>query len=165
MQVIDLGSVDPADAAILLVELAEDLRPSDIDEIAATTGEAPATALVSAVMLSSHAWIALDAVGNPLVAFGAAPADLDDPSEGIVWMLGSPRMDEPANALGILRRTPEYLGTLLDAYPTLSNYVDARNQKSILWLLSAGFEIDDVAFDHGLGGETFFHFSRRRDLV
>lgn len=162
MKIVGLAEVTNAQAAEWLVDLAEDLRPEDLDEIAAVTGEHPATALVSSVLVSSHAWVVLDG-DAPICAFGAAPSD--DPSVGTVWMLGSPRMDEPVNALAILRRTRPYLTELHETYPILSNYIDARNDRSLRWLEWCGFQVDEAVPDYGLEGRLFFLFSRQRDRV
>lgn len=158
MKIVSLSEVSNAQAAEWLVDLAEDLRSSDLDEIAAATGEDPAVALVSSVMVSSHAWVVLDGE-DPICVFGAAPGD---EGEGIVWMMGSPRMDEPRNALGILRRSREYLDELHRTYPRLHNHIDARNDRSMKWVEWCGFEVIDADLSYGIEGRLFFHFERVR---
>lgn len=157
MEVVSLSEVTNAQAAEWLVDLAEDLRQSDLDELAATSGEDPAVALVSSVMESTHAWVVV-ADGDPICAFGVAPID----EEGIVWMLGSPKMDLPRNRLAILRRSQAYLDILLAAYPRLFNHIDARNERSMEWLRWLGFEIVDADLSFGIEGRPFFLFERLR---
>lgn len=160
--VVDLSTASNADVAVWLVDLSEDLRPGDYDEIKALSEETPAVVLVSSVMLSTHAWVILDG-GTPIAAFGAAPSD--DPDRGIVWMLGSPRMDIPNNAIGILRRSVPYMDEMHATYPTLFNYIDARHEKSLRWLRWCGYELIEEVPDHGLEARLFFLFSRHRPHV
>lgn len=157
MEVVSLSEVTNAQAAEWLVDLAEDLRQSDLDELAATTGEDPAVALVTAVMESSHAWMVL-VDDEPICVFGAAPAD----DEGIVWLMGSPKMDLPRNRLAILRRSKGYLDILLAAYPRLFNHIDARNDRSLEWLQWLGFDIVDADLSYGIERRLFFLFERLR---
>lgn len=161
MKIVSLSEVSNEQAAEWLVDLSEDLRSTDLDEIKASTGEEPAVALVSSVLVSTHAWVILDR-GDPICAFGAAPGDQD--GDGVVWMLGSPRMDEPHNAIGILRLSQRYLQEMHGAYPRLFNYIDARNDRSMKWLEWCGFEVIDVDLSHGIEGRPFYHFSRQRHV-
>lgn len=163
MKIVGLAEVSNAQAAEWLVDLAEVLRPSDLTEIEATSGEDPAVSLVSSVMLSDHAWVILADDEEPIGVFGCAPSG--DPEEGIVWMMGSPRMDEPAHALAILRLSRPYLDKMHDAYPLLSNHIDARNERSMKWLQWCGFEVIEAAPGHGRNGELFFLFARHRPRV
>lgn len=162
MKIVSLSEVTNAQAAEWLVDLAEDLRSSDLDEISAGSGEEPATALISSVMVSSHAWVILDG-SDPICAFGCAPEDA--PGSAVIWMLGSPRMDEPRNAIPILRLSRTYLDEMHRAYPTLWNYIDARNDRSMKWLEWCGFEVLEAVPGHGREGRLFYHFSRHRPHV
>ena len=159
INVINLTDVSNADAAAWLVDLSEDLRPGDYDEIRALTEETPAVVLVSSVMLSTHAWVILDG-DVPIAAFGCAPSD--DPDRGIVWMLGSPRMDLPANAIGILRLSVPFMDEMHRTYATLFNYIDARHAKSLRWLKWCGYELVEEVAEHGLEARPFFLFARHR---
>ncbi len=159
IQVVSLAEVSNAQAAEWLVDLAEDLRQCDLDEISATTREDPAVALMSCAMVSDHGWVILDG-DDPIAAFGCAPTS--DPSAASVWMLGSPRMDEPRNALGILRQSEHYKSVMHRSYPTLFNYIDARNEKSMRWLKWCGYELLTLVPEYGLEGRPFYLFSRHR---
>lgn len=163
MKIVGLSEVTNAQAAEWLVDLADDLRPSDLAEIEATSGEDPAVSLVSSVMLSDHGWVILTDDGDPIGVFGCAPSD--DPEEGLVWMMGSPRMDEPAHALAILRLSRPYLERMHETYQTLSNHIDARNERSMKWLQWCGFEVLEAAPGYGRNGELFFLFARTRSRV
>ncbi len=162
IQVVDLGEVTNVQAAEWLVDLAGDLRQSDLDEIAAVTGDDPAVALVESVMVSSHAWAVLDGE-DPIAAFGCSPTGT--PGDAQVWMMGSPRMDLPANAAGILRLSRPYLDVMQAAYGRLWNHIDARNDRSMRWLEWCGFQVEEAVPDFGVEGRLFFLFSRQRHSV
>lgn len=162
MKIVSLSEVSNVQACEWLVDLAEDLRSSDLDEIAAATGDDPAVALVSSVMVSSHAWVILDE-GDPIAAFGCAPSG--EPEDAVVWMLGSPRMDIPRNAIAILRLSRPYLDEMQRAYARLWNYIDARNDRSMRWLEWCGFRVREAHPNHGVEGRLFYLFSRHRPRV
>ena len=162
IQVVPLGEVSNAQAAEWLVDLSEELRQSDLDEIKASTGEDPATAVVASVMVSDHAWMVLDDE-DPIAVFGCAPTD--DPSAALVWMVGSDRMDEPENALGILRLSRRYKDAMHRTYPVLYNWIDARNEKSLKWLDWCGYEILDADHEYGVERRLFYLFAKRKPHV
>lgn len=154
---VDLRDVPNAQAAEWMVDLAADLRPEDLAEIEATSDLSPAETLVTSLMLSDHAWVIL-VNEEPVCVFGAAPSGT--PSSGLVWMMGSPRMDTPAVALAVLRATRPYLDAMHVAYPHLWNMIDARHDKSMKWLEWCGFSVVDVHPAHGRQGRLFYTFSR-----
>lgn len=141
-----------------MVDLAQDLRPEDLAEIQATTGEDPAVTLVSSLMLSELAWVVLDDE-DPIAVFGAAP-DLNRPGDGLVWMMGTPRMDHPAAATFILRHTRPYLDEMHRRFPRLWNHIDARNDKSMRWLEWANFRVTEAHPAFGREGRLFYTFER-----
>ncbi|MFN3582779.1 hypothetical protein [Phenylobacterium sp.] len=157
IEYLDLREVDGGTLLGLLSHLAENLRPSDIDEIQATTGTGPMQALVESVAVSERAWI-IRVDGEPVCVFGAAPTEF--PGAGSVWMMGTSRMDERPVALSICRNFRPYLAELHKLWPILFNFIDARNQKSMDWLLWGGFQIIEALPNHGPEGRLFFTFSR-----
>lgn len=157
IKIIDLREATNVQQAGWMVDLAEGLRPSDLDEMQATTELEPATALVASLMLSDHAWVVLSD-GVPVAVFGCGPTD--EPGKGTVWMMGTPLMDEPATARGILRATLPHIMQMHTAYPCLWNNIDARNLKSIRWLEWAGFSPFDVVPEHGLERRLFISYAR-----
>jgi len=162
IQVMDLAEVPNKQAAEWLVGLAEDLRQTDLDEIAAHTGDDPAVALISSVMVSTHAWVILDG-DDPIAAFGCAPSGA--PGDAQVWMLGADAMDRPANAAGILRLSRPYLDEMQRTYARLWNHIDARNDRSMRWLEWCGFTVNEAVPDFGVEKRLFFLFSRHRPSV
>lgn len=159
---VDLREVDPGTLVDLLGHLAGNLRQSDLDEINATSELTPMHALVESVRVSERGWI-ITVDGEPVCIFGAAPSGI--PNGGIVWMLGTPRMDERRVALSICRNFRPYLDELHKLWPVLWNRIDARNQKSMDWLTWGGFRLIEAHPNHGREGRLFFTFSRYQPHV
>lgn len=162
IQVVNLADQSNAQVAEWLVDLADDLRQSDLDEIKAHSGEDPSVALISSVMVSDHAWVILDG-DTPIAAFGCAPTG--EPGEALVWLLGSPLMDTPANAAGILRLSTRYMDEMHKTYPVLWNHIDDRNKRSMRWLRWCGFELREAVPDFGVERRLFHVFVRQRPSV
>lgn len=157
IQYRDLRETDLDTLAGWVEHLAGNLRPSDIDELAASSGAAPLPAIWGSVAVSEMAWVVL-ADGEPVCIFGGSPTG---PAEsGCVWMLGTPRMDEPAVALSICRQFRPHLAQLHQRWAVLWNYIDARNAKSMAWLQWADFRVLEVFPAHGRQGRPFFLFGR-----
>ena len=140
-----------------MTSLAERLRPSDLDEIAATHALDPAVSLTTSIMLSDHAWVILKDT-LPIAVFGCAPSGC--PGSGLVWMMGTPDMDGHRAAIRIARATNAYLVQMHATYPCLWNYIDARNGKSMNWLRWSGFQLLEAHPEHGPERRMFFTFAR-----
>jgi len=137
--------------------LAENLRPSDLDEIAATSDMDPLLSLTTSVMLSDMAWV-ITSNDIPVAVFGCAPSG--PPGSGLVWMMGTPLMDERRTAISIARSTVPYLRQMHKRYACLWNHIDARNEKSMNWLRWSGFRLLEAVPDYGREGRLFFIFAR-----
>jgi hypothetical protein len=138
----DLRHTDTAVAEAWLEHIADNLRSSDLDEIAAMSGLPPREAVSTSVAVSSHAYVVTGRDNEAVAVFGAAPHQL--PGVGIVWMVGTPGIDREALAIG--RATKGAFQLLNDAYPfALWNLIDDRNHLSRRWLAWGGFkEIEKV---------------------
>lgn len=145
-----------------LEAIANDMRPADFDEITATNplltiGDPdPLLVLTMSVMNSEDAWVITDD-GKAICVYGAGPSDT--PLSGIVWMLGTAGMENPRAKIAIGRATYAVIKRWHERWPRLFNYVDARNSMSILWLLRAGFEIEEVDHSHGRERRPFYLIS------
>lgn len=117
-------------------DLAPRLRPADVQEIWAATGESPEEALIMGVKLGRPALSFVDPRGELAGMFGVTP--LSDPLVGAVWMLSSPAIER--YPVHFLRRCRGWIEQFHDAYPVLMNYVDARNVVHIRWLKWVGFQ-------------------------
>ncbi|WP_161639198.1 hypothetical protein [Brevundimonas diminuta] len=148
-----------------LAHIAANLRPSDWDEMRATNplltlGDPdPLVLLTASLMMSRFAWV-ICRDGEPFCIFGAAP---DDKNDGIIWMLGTPGMESRTARYAVARHTQSYVADLLEEWPRLYNYIDARNSQSLQWLLWSGFQIEAVDLHHGREQRPFYLFSISRE--
>lgn len=143
-----------------LYDIVDDLRPADIDEIAASSGHDPLEAIIASVADSELGWVIFHE-DRPIAVFGAAPILGMETVSGQVWMVGCPIMDKPSVALAILRQTRCYIDVMQSRFPSLWNWIDARNDKSMRWLMWAGFTIISADFQHGRERRPFFQFARQ----
>lgn len=136
--------------------LIEDLREADRQELIASDGD-PEEAVRRSVRES--AWAVTVYIDGKLAAItGVAPIDGLLGSRGSPWMLGTPHVDRHPSVLVKVGRL--YCGAMLDQYPHLLNFVDARNTRSIRWLKRLGFTIHPA---YVFGGRTHpFHLFEMR---
>lgn len=157
IQYRDLREASSEQTTAWLEVLAENLRPSDLDEIAASSDLDPLMSLTASVAVSDMAWVILSN-DIPVAVFGCAPSG--HPNSGQVWMMGTPGMDERRTAISIARSTVPYLDRMHALYACLWNYIDARNEKSMNWLRWSGFRLLEAHPAHGREGRLFFTFAR-----
>lgn len=142
----------PGDAA----ELAANLRPSDLAECRAYGRPDIAAGIISSANRSMLCWTGL--VDGELAAIiGVAPISVMS-GIGSPWMLGTPVLDRHSRVL--VRRTPEYIAKMLNAFPHLVNFVHAKNTTSVRWLRRLGFTLH-AAQPYGALGEPFHPFEMR----
>lgn len=142
----------PGDAA----ELAANLRPSDLAECRAYGRGDIAAGVISSANRSMLCWTGL--VDGELAAIiGVAPISVMS-GIGSPWMLGTPVLDQHSRVL--VRRTPEYIAKMLNAFPHLVNFVHAKNTTSVRWLRRLGFTLH-AAQPYGALGEPFHPFEMR----
>lgn len=152
-----LREASPEQTIAWMEVLAENLRPSDLDEIAATSDLDPLLSLTTSVMLSDMAWV-ITSNDIPVAVFGCAPSG--PAGSGLVWMMGTPLMDERRTAISIARSTVPYLRQMHQRYACLWNHIDARNTKSMNWLRWSGFRLLEAVPEYGREGRLFFIFAR-----
>lgn len=145
-----------------LAELYENLRPRDVDEVRATSGDDVWGALSRALSASDDP-VALrcPATGALIAIFGAAPFSLLS-DVGSPWLLGTDVMDVYPKE--ILKDARRYIDFISERYPRQMNYVDARNEPSIRWLERIGFTIDPPV-PYGVEGRPFHRFHKGFDNV
>lgn len=136
--------------------IAANMRQSDIDEVAASSGCSPSEALHESLKLSSIAFMIESDTHGPVAMFGAAPHAL--PGVGIVWMLGTDGIR--SEGYSIARATRRYFDELNAEFWMLWNYIDARNEGSMRWLRWGGFKLLAEHPQHGHLGLPFYTFAR-----
>lgn len=137
-------------------KIAKRLRRADLEEIRASHGAQPSYGplLAACVCDSKKAWAAYE--GDTIIALGGV-AEVEGPPDmtvGVPWMVATPY----APPRFFLREARAYISELLDDFDVLTNYVDARNEKSIQWLHRMGFEFCDVAPFYGAEKRPFIQF-------
>lgn len=133
----DLHRVSPDTVGSWARHVAENLRDQDREEVAASSGMAPQSAVAASLMMSTLSYAILDRDNVPVALFGATPHPL--PGVGVAWMLGTDGILR--EALSIARQTKDYMDRLSAAYPLLWNYIDERNTVSMRWLKWGGFTL------------------------
>lgn len=136
-------------------ELIANLRPSDLVECRAY-GRDIGDGIRSSVARSMLCWSAF-ADGELGCIIGVAPISVMS-GIGSPWMLGTPVLDQHSRVL--VRRTPEYIAKMLNAFPHLVNFVHAENHTSVRWLRRLGFTLHE-AVPYGAQGELFHPFEMR----
>lgn len=115
------------------------IRQADRNEVMASAGRDVEELLPECVDRAEMAWAGL-VDGEVACIFGVQGASLLSET-GFPWMIGTDLIEQHAKPF--LRRNRKMVGVMLDRYPHLINYVDARNAKAIEWLQWLGFEIHE----------------------
>lgn len=121
-----------------VVAIKDHLRKSDIEEIWSSTHLTPEEALIQSRAASSLCQTVLHR-HSPVAIFGTAPVP-NRPEAAGVWFLATD--DLQVMWLSFLRMSKECVSRMLDEYPLLFNWVDARNAESIEWLQWIGAKIE-----------------------
>ena len=119
-------------------QLLQDIRPLDLQEVEASTGD-PGTTVEMSVRLSHNPWVVFSDDDRLLCLFGAAPYNLLD-NKASPWLLGTTHLGRYSKTL--TRVAQAYIAEIREQFPRLENYVDARNTPSIRWLKRVGFAVD-----------------------
>ncbi len=137
--------------------LAANMRPADLAEaLAYGPGIGPLNGLQMSVQASLVSR-AVDIDGALAAVFGLVPRSLVG-GTGAPWLMGTPVLDRHSRVL--VRATAGYIRSMLALTPHLSNYVHARNARSVRWLKRVGFTVHP-AVPYGGYGELFHPFELR----
>jgi len=125
-------------------QMAPHLRPGDVLELQRSSGLNPLDALLESVRLSDDdmCWAATYN-GLPVAMFGANDMKpVDDPAYaditiGGIWLLATFGIHH--NKLDFFRKCKEYLAVMHERYEYLTNFVDAQNVATMIWLPRLGF--------------------------
>lgn len=135
------------------------LRYSDELEVGAACGQSADWGLQRSYELSEAAWVGL--IGdNPVCAWGVVRTSILS-SVGVPWLLATPEFEE--EGLEIVKQSKTYSELMKSRFRLLTNYVDARQEKSIRWLKWLGFTIEE-AKPYGLLQLPFHNFWMKGNL-
>lgn len=135
--------------------LAPRMREADKAEVKAASGKHPYLALLEGIDCSEQAYTA-EVGGEPIAIFGVCPTD--NPSVGVVWLLGSDVISK--HRIDFLRKSRDWVDHFQTKYPVLCNAIDARNTVHIRWLQWLGFTFIQELPNHGVENRLFYQFVR-----
>lgn len=145
--------LDLVPATRQLVEYAAQfIRREECEEIMAADGETPAEALLRSYFASQDSWIALDKLGGIVAVCGVSREDWQ---WSCPWLLGTDKVKELWRPF--LRTCKQTLPSVLEKYPNLRNWCDARYERSLAWLRWLGFTVEPPV-PYGMNGEPFCKF-------
>jgi hypothetical protein len=133
------------------------LRVADLQEIQAVSREDSLTILKQSAAWSDPCFTIIDQKDIPIAIFGVVPDPLTV-ALGRIWLLGS--NDIVHNSATFLRHSRQWIEKLHERYPTLWNYVDARNEVHIRWLKWCGFTFLRRIEEYGVERRPFYEFER-----
>ena len=128
--------------------IGENLRQADAEEVAAL-GADPRLSVLTSLRDSDLAWTA-KINGIPVMMFGAGGGVFSE--KGFVWALGTDECTKHPREMLVFGR--EKLREMLNVYPVLENYCDARYKKALRWLEKIGFQVS-APVKWGINGELF----------
>jgi len=117
--------------------VARGMREEERLEVEALCGESPLQALLRSRRESRVVFTCLDAQGQPVCIWGVSGPDAD--GYYCPWLLGTRRV--PQNGIAFLRSCRAYLPAVLELYPRLRNWIDARYTQSLDWIRWLGFDV------------------------
>jgi len=138
--------------------LADDMCQVDKDEVYATSGQSPKTALLSSVMCSDQLVCGFDQ--KKLIGIGGI--GLEPNGNGIPWFLRSNyfHLWKKKNLRSFMRSTRSWIEHVGESYPAMYNYVDVRNKESINWLKHLGFRLTNTVDNYGFLKIPFIKFEK-----
>jgi hypothetical protein len=137
----------------LLEEIADGMRPADVEEVRLSHGHSPLAALEASVRSSPLVcYVAVDD-GRPLCAFGVGGRPLA--VKGSPWLLGHERLGDYRRELARLSRPMVQM--MSARFSLLENWVHADNVVSVRWLKACGFTLEPAA-PFGAQGAMFHRF-------
>lgn len=140
-----------------IARIADNMREADRREVIAARGNAGIrmrVVLANAVLMSSRSWTCVAADHEPAALLGVVPLSLLN-GIGSPWLLGTDRIDD--FAVSFVKQGRKRVQDMLDLFPRLVNYVDARNDRTIKWLVHLGFELS-APEPYGVAGMPFRRF-------
>lgn len=141
-----------------LMPIAFNMRQADCNEIWASSNLMPLEALEKGTKFSRPCLTA-ELKGKPIAMFGLVPTS---PIAATIWFLGTPEVDSISICFGRLSKL--MVLKFLKMYPSLQNYVDVRNKKSIEWLKWLGAKFSDPE-PYGVMQQMFQFFTLQKGLT
>lgn len=148
-------------------QMANHVRDTDKLEVYRASGQDIRSALLDSVDVSDEdmCWAAL---WNklPVAMFGANKLSIEgegpysDLSIGGIWLLATPGIYR--NKTDFMRCCTKYLAKMHERYEYLTNFVDADNVVTQMWLPRLGFRVAQECPNFGVDGSTFIQYVSKR---
>jgi hypothetical protein len=140
--------------------VANNLRKEDREEILASVGIEPSLALPAYVREGREVYAAgLCSDNRAEILYGFDPIFGVDRA-AVIWLLSTPRIyDHPVE---FVMRTKELYEEAHQRFDLLTNFIDARNRRHIVWLRSLGFVMLRRVEKFGYAGTPFIEFASFR---
>lgn len=133
--------------------LKDKLRASDAEEVWCSHHHTTYEALKLSLD-NSNISFTVELNNEPIMMFGVSSESVLS-SSAIIWMLSSDKINNIR--IKFIRQNINFIKYLLNIYPVMYNYVDARNKKSIQWLKYLGAKIEE-AKPYGIEKMMFHKF-------
>ncbi|WP_424245893.1 hypothetical protein Dip510_000827 [Elusimicrobium posterum] len=137
--------------------LADNMREEDKREVMAASGDGPLEALNKSFSTAKYCFTAFYE-GAPLCMFGINPQGFIS-NRACLWLLGTDKVKKCPK--DFCRATLYFVNAFLKEYDILFNFVDARYESSINWLIFAGAEFNESK-PYGKEKLPFKYFEIRR---
>lgn len=141
-------------------DLISEMRATDRAELWALNRADPATAVRQSVDQSHTKTAAVDDDGLVCI-FGVAKPEIALGGSGIIWLLGTDRMQNHKATL--LRESRQFVKAMLKHYDRLENVVWDGNMPSIMYLEAVGFKLSKR--HETLRGDGYYRFWMDRNDV
>ena len=130
------------------------LREADKNEVRALSDWTPKEAIEYSISHSDEAWFVSCPDSHPILITGIG--------EGVPWMLATPMVKRYGKSL--IKEGRKLVDRWTKRYGYLCNYVDARNETHVDWLIAMGFIVYTAEFCYiGRDSEVPFHYFNRRE--
>ena len=138
--------------------LADNMCQVDKDEVFATSGQSPKTALLSSVSCTDQLICYFD--GEELLGIGGI--GLEPNGDGVPWFLRTNHFDswKKKNKRSFLKSSRSWIEHMGEIYPAMYNYIDARNKESMTWLKHLGFRLTNTVDNYGFLRIPFIKFEK-----
>lgn len=157
-QAVPFEALPEATLAEAIEFIIDNLREADLDEVRASLPGDPGEAVRASLAVSERVWLMVDRTGLPMGLCGVAAAPVA--GVGLPWMIGTDNITE--ERIAVARQTREVVAEMHESFPVLTNFVDARNDAALEWLLWAGFHLIDADPNYGPEERLFLQFSKSR---
>ncbi len=137
-------------------EVAKTMRPEDISEVYAGSGDTPQRALTKGYLHSTECFTLVSPEGLRLGMFGYLKSRTEPC--GAVWMLASTHLLD--HKWSFLRQSRQWVDYMQDRCSLLFNCVDERNKIHIEWLQWLGFKFVRIIPEYGHQKLPFIEFVR-----